>query len=197
MATTDAPEGGVHTGPASSVGESLRALRRERGLSLAEVARATGISPSFLSLVETGKNDITVGRLTRLVQFYGVSILDLLPDERRDEPDVIRASEQKLLHSPAEGIDAYLMISDADREMLPMMLVFEPGATLAEPGRHKGEEFVHVLEGVLRLEVSGSHVRTLYPGDSAHYSAERPHLFANARTDTKLRMLCVDSSSPL
>ncbi|WP_165492153.1 cupin domain-containing protein [Egibacter rhizosphaerae] len=179
------------------MGEALRALRQERGLSLAEVAKATGISPSFLSLVETGKNDITVGRLTRLVQFYDVSVLDLLPDERHEEPDVIRASEQKLLHSPAEGIDAYLMISDVDRDMLPMLLVFEPGATLAEPGRHQGEEFVHVLEGVLRLEVNGQHVRTLFPGDSAHYSAERPHLFSNARTDSRLRILCVDSASPL
>ena len=52
------------------LGGALRALRRERKLSLGDVSSATGISASFLSLVENGKSDITVGRLMRLAGFY-------------------------------------------------------------------------------------------------------------------------------
>lgn len=69
----------------------MRALRRTRGLSLADVGEATRISPSFLSLVEKGKSDITIGRLVRLVEFYGISINDLLPGSSETTfPEVVR-----------------------------------------------------------------------------------------------------------
>jgi quercetin dioxygenase-like cupin family protein len=77
--------------------------------------------------------------------------------------------------------------------MMPMLLVFEPSAELAEYGRHEGEEFVHVIEGSLVLEIEGSDLRTLETGDSAYYSAERPHLFRNASAKKPLRLVCVDS----
>jgi transcriptional regulator with XRE-family HTH domain len=51
------------------VGAQLRALRGARRLSLGDVAKGTGISASFLSLVENGRSDITIGRLTRLVDY--------------------------------------------------------------------------------------------------------------------------------
>jgi transcriptional regulator with XRE-family HTH domain len=59
------------------LGGRLRRLRRERGLSLGEVAKATEISASFLSHIENGKSDITFMRLERLVALYGASLMDL------------------------------------------------------------------------------------------------------------------------
>lgn len=181
----------------ATLGAKLRAIRQQRGLSLADVAAATNMSASFLSLVETGKNDITVGRLSRLVQFFGVSALDLLPDSRRHDAEITRTSEQHLVRSSTEGIEMFLMTSEPNRNMLPMLLVFKPGASLAEAGRHAGEEFVFVLEGELLLEVSGSPAHTLKAGDSAYYAADRPHQFSNPRPDTPLRLICVDSPPAL
>lgn len=175
------------------LGAALRAARTSRRLSLTEVADATRISASFLSLVELGKSDITIGRLARLAEFYRVSFTDLLGGAELTDPDVIRTHEQRLLHSPAEGIDIYVLTSDTTRTMMPMVLFFEPGAELAEYGRHRGEEFVHVLEGSLALEIEGSEPRVLEAGDSAYYSGERPHLFRNASADAPLRLICVDS----
>ena len=56
----------------------MRAARLARGFSLGQVAAATDISRSFLSLVENGKSDITIGRLTRLIDHYGISVADLI-----------------------------------------------------------------------------------------------------------------------
>ncbi|HVW88857.1 MAG TPA: cupin domain-containing protein [Gaiellaceae bacterium] len=179
-----------------NLGATLRAIRTSRRLSLAEVAEATSISPSFLSLVETGKSDITIGRLTRLAEYYKISFSDLLGGEEVTDADVVRVHERQLIHSEAEGIDVYLLSSDTRRTMMAMALEFEPGARLAEYGRHQGEEFVHVLEGTLTLEIEGATPRTLEAGDSAYYSAERPHLFRNASDDSLLRLICVDSPPP-
>jgi quercetin dioxygenase-like cupin family protein len=77
--------------------------------------------------------------------------------------------------------------------MMPMLLEFAPGARLAEFGRHVGEEWVHVLDGRLRLEIEGLEPRLLEPGDSAYYPAERPHLFCNDDRGRPLRLICVDA----
>ena len=68
---------------AAHLGGALRALRLQRRASLVEVASATGISKSFLSLVENDRSDITIGRLLRLVNYYGADMADLFPQARR------------------------------------------------------------------------------------------------------------------
>lgn len=186
------PSQGTASKPAS-LGEGLRAARLAGGLSLAEVADATNISSSFLSLVENGKSDITIGRLVRLVELYGISIVDLIPAVGERDPEVVRVDDRRLLHSPAEGIDVFLLGPDTQRTMMPMLVEFEPSANLAEYGRHRGEEWVYVLEGTLSLEFQDAEPRQLKAGDGAYYSAERPHLFRNADPTRRLRVICVDS----
>ena len=175
------------------LGPSLRSARTSKSLSLSEVASATGISSSFLSLVENGKSDITIGRLVRLVAFYGLPLADLLPSAPAAEPDIIRKTEQRTLPSTGEGIQFRLLAPNTQGSMMPMVVEFEPSGHLAEYGRHPGEEFVHVLQGKLELELEGSEPRVLKAGDSAYYSAERPHLFRNASDTAPLRIICVDS----
>jgi len=179
------------------VGAQLRALRAARRLSLGDVARETGISASFLSLVENGRSDITIGRLTRLVDYYGITITDLLPAPGTRDPDVIRADEARQLHSPEEGTTITLLSSGTDRTMLPMMVELAPGASLAESGHHAGEEFVHVLSGRLLLEVDAAEPHELAAGDSAYYKSDRPHMFRNASPDEPLRLICIDSPPPI
>lgn len=176
----------------SGVGAALRAIRRRHGHSLNTVARETGISPSFLSLVENGRSDITIGRLVRLVDFYDVSITDILPGGSADA-EVVRAAGTRRLSSPAEGIEIFLLGPDTRRAMMPMLIAFEPGAQFAEYGRHAGEEFVYVLDGRLRLELEGAEPRVLGRGDGAYYSATRPHRFANDDDAGPLSVVCVDA----
>jgi transcriptional regulator with XRE-family HTH domain len=178
---------------APTLAERLRQARVARNLSLAEVAEATDISTSFLSLVERGRSDITIGRLVRLVHFYDISIVDLIPSEGAKSPELVRIQDRRLLHSPAEGIDVFLLGPDTQRTMMPMLLEFEPGAHLAEYGQHEGEEWVYVVEGRLSLEFEDSEPTQLEPGDGAYYVAKRPHLFRNADAKRRLRVICVDS----
>lgn len=179
--------------PQPGLGARLRALRSARGLSVRSVAETIGISPSFLSLVETGKSDITIGRLTRLVGFYGISLIDLLPDQPDSDARTVRKNEQRPLHSTSEGIDFALLVPDTRRAMMPQLITFAPGAKLAEYGRHPGEEWVHVLEGELLLEFEGDSSLVLAAGDSAYYSSTNPHSFANASSTEHLTVVCVDT----
>lgn len=170
------------------VGERLRALRKERGLSLGEVAKGTDISASFLSLVETGQSDITLGRLMRLVRFYGIRVADLLPEPPASDPRIVRGYERQQVRSPGEGIDVFLLTQDTARTMMPIITVFDPGGQNTEFSAHEGEEFVHVLEGAILIELEGEEQILLREGDSAYYRADVPHSFRNI-ADGQTRLL--------
>jgi len=160
---------------------------------LSDVADATGISTSFLSLVENGRSDITIGRLTRLIEFFGISITDLVPSATPKDPDIVRKTERTQLRSPVEGIEIFLLTPDTRRAMMAMLLELEPGAGRAEYGDHPGEEFVYVVSGQLELEIKGRATRTLRAGDSAYYPGDTPHRLRNASSARPLQILCVDT----
>jgi transcriptional regulator with XRE-family HTH domain len=175
------------------IGERLRNLRRASGRSLAEVGEASGLSPSFLSLVETGKSDITIGRLTRLVDVYGITLLDLLDVPGSTDEHILRRDERLHVASPSEGIDVFLLARARGGLMMPQLLEIRPGASLAEPGQHRGEEWVYVLSGELLLDVEGKPSRLLGVDDAAYYDAERRHSFRNLSAERSTRLICVNS----
>jgi transcriptional regulator with XRE-family HTH domain len=165
---------------ANALGPRLRQLRTGRGLSLAEVAEGTGISPSFLSMVEKGQSDITVSRLMRLVRWFGVSIADLVQEPDPAAVQVVRAGQRRSLRLVDEGIAIEMLTTDGAHRMMPVVNVYAAGGAMAEPARHEGEEFVLVMEGAVELTVGDAEPLRLEAGDSAHYRADVPHSFRNA-----------------
>jgi transcriptional regulator with XRE-family HTH domain len=176
--------GGAEDGAAPTrdgeLGRRLRQLRTSRGLSLAGVAEATGISPSFLSMVENGQSDITVSRLMRHVHSFGVSVTDLLPEHAVAPARVVRADERQTLEMSDERIRILMLSADGHNAMLPVLNVYAEGGAMAEPARHDGEEFVHVLHGSVELVIGDAEPILLGAGDSAYYRADSPHSFRNA-----------------
>jgi transcriptional regulator with XRE-family HTH domain len=161
---------------ASTLGARLRAARRARGLSLAEAAKVSGISSSFLGLVERGQNDITLGRLLRLAEVYGVGITDLVPGALRDTA-VVRRREQAPFYRLAEGMEMYLLTPEGGT-LIGTLGVFEPGTESSDVSSHEGEEFIHVLDGSLEVDV-GDERLTLEEGDTVLFAAARPHKIRN------------------
>ena len=166
--------------PNGDLGPRLRRLRAKRALSLVEVAEATGISPSFLSMVENGQSDITVSRLMRLVHWYGVSIADLLQQPNRSLVRVVRGPEQRSLELKNEQIRIFMLTPDGQHAMMPVINVYGPGGGMAEATQHEGEEFIHVQRGAVELTIGEEDPIVLEAGDSAYYRADVPHLFRNA-----------------
>src|SRR6184192_671118 len=91
MATKPAPEGrrarGSRLAIRDDVGRRIRAHREESKVSLRELARRLGISPSAISQIETGKSRPSVSTLYAIVSELGMS-LDELFDGREPSPAV-------------------------------------------------------------------------------------------------------------
>lgn len=160
------------------VGRRLRKLRQVRDLKLQDLAKGTGLSASFLSMVENGKSDITLAKLQRIVQFYGITIGSLLDGTATDRV-VTRADERSLLHSPAEGVRTELMVPDLNRRIEAVLMTFEPGADYEGSLSHEGEEVIFIVRGQLELVLDEKERYVLNQGDTASYSSTRTHKFRN------------------
>lgn len=175
------------------IGARLRRLRRERGLSLGEVAKATDISRSFVSHVENGKSDITFMRLERLLALYGASLVDLAAPHPANER-IVRASEQEQLQLVEEHVAIYLLAPDTKRSMMPILAVYEPGGGSVEPFRTESEEFIHILHGAVEITFDDGEVINLSKGDSVYLI--EPHRSRQYRNASRGKTVSLSVLSP-
>jgi transcriptional regulator with XRE-family HTH domain len=175
--------------PQPELGRQLRELRRQRGFSLSEVSEKTGVSKSFLSLVESGKSDISVGRLIRLTGFYGAHLADILPRLEATSPLIVRKEQQALLDSPHEGVRTYIL-GPTDKDMLVMRAYFAPGSAAPEQRSHEGLEFALALRGRIAISIEDYGEVVLEEGEAVYFDSNQPHSYANAG-DAEAELLSV------
>jgi XRE family transcriptional regulator, regulator of sulfur utilization len=174
-----------------ALGERLRQVRQERGLSLKEVAAGSNMSASFLSLVETGKSDLSLNRLLAVLRYYGIGLIELLPEERPQDLVVVHPETRPHVSFPGEGFDVYLLTPDTKRTFAPMIAVIQPSAEPAEFSQHPGQEFLLVLEGEISFAMHGSAPRAMSEGDSIYYDSGRQHIVQNMSKDDPAVVLFV------
>jgi transcriptional regulator with XRE-family HTH domain len=171
--------------PDSNLGRQFRALRKSRGLSLSDVADATEISSSFLSLFETGKSDITFGRLARLVKFFGVSITDLIPGPEPDQSVVVRRTGRRHLESQSEHAAVELLTHHARHKMLPVLVSLDAGGIAEETiVTEGGELFLYVLRGKIEIDDGRDNRLRVGKGDAVYLRTDRQRTFRNAGNTT-------------
>ncbi|MFG1782555.1 helix-turn-helix domain-containing protein [Rhodococcus oryzae] len=156
------------------VGPRLRALRRARGLTLADLAARTGVSESTLSRLESGQRRATLELLLPLARTYDVPLDDLVGAPRTGDPRIhlkpIRRAGMifvPLSRRPG-GVQSFKMVIPAQPEPL------EP-----TPQTHDGFEWLYVLNGRLRL-LLGDRDMTLPPGEAAEFDTSLPHWLGSA-----------------
>ena len=167
------------TRPQPTLGRRLKALRLSRSLSLKELSASTGLSSSFLSMVETGQNEMTVGRLVALADFYEVGLTDLIPERGLGQPVVLRRDDRQTIDSPDRRVRTELLASWTYSDMTTGLLRFEAGAELTEAAPKSGPKFVLVLDGELRIEFSEESSVVLGEGDSVWFEGSRRHRHVN------------------
>ncbi|MCA5893741.1 XRE family transcriptional regulator [Isoptericola sp. NEAU-Y5] len=156
------------------VGPRLRALRRERGITLAGLAAVTGVSESTLSRLESGQRRATLELLLPLARTYNVPLDDLVGAPRTGDPRIHLKPIRRhgLVFIPLSrrpgGTQAFKMIIPA-----------RPVPQVPTPQTHDGVEWLYVLNGRLRLLV-GERDLTLSPGEVAEFDTSLPHWLGNA-----------------
>jgi transcriptional regulator with XRE-family HTH domain len=158
------------------LGERLRGIRAIRGLSLQEVAEAAAVSPSFLSLLERGRTDISLIRIMRLANAYGMSLSELLIDgEPRADPPQIESITSASAIERGAGVDYRLIRRDPPQVMY---VTLEPGAAFSDLRAHQGEDFWICVSGQVNLLHAGER-HLVAAGHTARHSGLLPHGIEN------------------
>ena len=166
------------------LGERFRMLRIRRRLGLADVALGTGLSRSFIAMLEAGDSDVSVTRLLRIADFYGVWISDLVGSVG-PSVEIVSAADAKRL-PVEEGGSVLLLSKQPVRNLQPFQVRLAPGASIDGGLSHSGEEFIHCVSGTAELEILDT-LHTLEAGDTASFPGRLPHTYRNgSAVDTVL-----------
>jgi transcriptional regulator with XRE-family HTH domain len=85
--------------------QRLAALREECGMSLEELATASGISRATLSRLERGESSPTAALLGKLCAVYGTPMSRLIAEVEVMPAQLIRAAEQAVWSDPESGFE--------------------------------------------------------------------------------------------
>jgi transcriptional regulator with XRE-family HTH domain len=175
----------------TSLGERVRELRTEAGLSVRALAATAGFSPSFISQVENGQASPSISSLERLASALGVSLSRVFGDGWSDSMAVVRAGDRRTLSSARsrERIEA-LAPDHAGGSFEAVMITISPGGRSGprSPG-HPGEVLAVCFSGSVTLSLHGSR-QVLSRGDSVTFSSATPHRWEN-RGDEVAQILIV------
>ena len=160
---------------ANHLGSRLRQLRTARGLSLAEVAAASGISVGFLSAVERAQMSPSVGTLRKLARYYRTNIFDFF-DAAESNSGLVRPAARKVLEA-GPGVRMELL-AWGSTVMEPHLFRIKPNAGSGESYAHEGEEFLFVLRGELKISLADEEYH-LKRGDSFYFQSATPHRWTN------------------
>jgi transcriptional regulator with XRE-family HTH domain len=151
-----------------AVGELVRRLREQRGLTLRALAAATEFSPSFISQLENGQVSPSIDSMGRIAGALGVSLGEFFAALGSSEGGlVVRAAERLRLESVwSDATVEALSPMRRGRLIEPLLITLEPaGRSGKHPSAHAREEFAFVIEGEVDLTLGPDTFR-LRPGDA-------------------------------
>lgn len=173
-------------------GASLRRVRRERGYSLSDLSRITGVPSATLSRIENSKMSPTLNIVLTILNGLRLELPDLLSPRSSSKPlntalSITRFKKGAKFSLPA-GDFMPLHQEVQDRAFGTHMILIHPNPNDSEPELigHSGEEFFCLLEGEIMLKLKGKPPVTLRPGDTAYFESTTPHLYVAMNNEPAL-----------
>lgn len=204
--------------PQSNLGATLKALRTDRGWTLAVMSERTGVPLSSLSKMEKDQLSPTYDQLLKISEGLGLDIAELFASDRKSDKPLAagRRSINRLMDgatvASAGQILHYLNTDLLDKAFCPIISDIK-SRSLAEFGAfmsHPGEEFVFVIEGVLELHSEFYAPVRLVAGESIYFDSRMGHAYvacgdrpcrilsicSDAQTDSQASSATVDAAAP-
>ena len=164
----------------AGLGRTVRSARRDRGLTVEQLARQAGVSTGLISQLERGRGNPSFLILQRLAEALELPFGHFMQGPVSQSGMVVRADERKRLVVPHPTEIVHELLTPDLRGSLEVLRTSLPSGWSNEeqPFQHRGEECVHILAGRLHVSV-GSSSWELGEGDTITYDSGRPHWYAN------------------
>jgi len=162
------------------LGNKVRKIRKDRGLTLAQLADKVGCSPSYICSIELSKASPSLDTLKKIADSLKVAIVEFFVSaEDRSKPVVIHENERIKINGGRWKTNIYLLVRSTHRKrMEPFYSVFQPGEGPFGLHKHEGEEFGFVIKGELEIHLNDD-VYRVKENESFYYSSDIPHGWIN------------------
>jgi transcriptional regulator with XRE-family HTH domain len=169
-------------------GAALKALRMQRGWTLAEVSQRTDLPVSTLSKIENDRMSLSYDKLARISAGLGVDISQLFTPQVVGMPGAVsgRRSVTQAGQGQAIETDTYSHLYPAadflNKRFVPVIAELHC-RTLEEFGeliRHQGEEYAYILEGTVEFHSEMYAPLTMHKGDSLYFDSGMAHAYLKA-----------------
>lgn len=174
------PRAAGDTADQAEPGATLRALREQRALTIASLARQVGISAAAISQIESGTVQPSVTTLRKLAAALGVPVFRFFLPADAAAASLVRRAERKTLGLARTGARYELLTPSLQGRLEVMEITMDPGqASAPERISHPGEECLVIIKGHGVLEL-GDDIIDMRTGDAATFQASLPHRLRNA-----------------
>ncbi len=160
------------------IGEKLRKLRMESGLTQEELASRSYLTKGFISQVERDLTSPSIATLKSILDVLGVELSEFFRDVETNS--VVGAEKHRILSSTStDDCEIYYLLPKATgRLMDPVLVRLKQGARTPEEDSHAGEEFGFVLRGRITLWLDRQAYR-LKNGDCFYFKSSVRHFVEN------------------
>lgn len=155
----------------------LAGLRDALDLTVADLARMTGVAAADVQRYESGTVEIPVGYLMKVAQACETDLTVLISgtESHLKSHAVVRKGQGLSVERRKDYDYRHLAFKFTGRKMEPFLIRVPPKEESALSfNSHPGQEFIHVLEGRLELRL-GDKTEVLEPGDSVYFASRTPH----------------------
>jgi transcriptional regulator with XRE-family HTH domain len=174
------------------IGMRIRALRKQKGMTLKQVAAQAGLTASFLSQMERNLSGVTLSSLASVAKALDVPLQNIVSLPTQTTSDTHQGKRQE--YSIEDKNLQYERISSSfPGSSIHSLKIKIPVGYSSGFESHTGEELLFVLFGSVYYTVDRKTYQ-LEAGDSVHIDSSRSHQIANG-SDTTAEILWVSTFS--
>ena len=162
------------------IGNQIRRIRLQRGLTQEELADRCELSKGFISLLERDLTSPSLDTLADILESLGTDLPSFFA--KSGEEKIVFGEDDIFVKEDAEQIRGrirWLVPSAQKNRMEPILVEMAPGGETDEDDPHEGEEFGYVLSGTVKIVV-GDRVERVRKDESFYFQPTAPHKLVNA-----------------
>ena len=173
------------------IGNKIKRMRIERGLTQEELANRCELSKGFISQVENDLTSPSIATLIDILEILGTNLKEFFSD---DKDEKITYTYEDMFETENSDLKYKLMwlVPNAQKnEMEPIMITIEAGGKYLEEEPHEGEEFGYVIHGKITL-MNGDEEYEVKKGETFYLKGNLPHYIVN-KHDTLAKVIWVST----
>lgn len=161
-----------------NLGDRLKSLRKEQGITLQTLSDITSLSIGYLSNIERGLSSPTISSLQKICNVLNIDLIELL-QPLTESKSIVRKSERREIYYSQESKAKLEAITEGNRKIIGYCITMEPGVNYKDvAGNHPAEELAIVAKGKMEIEVNGiKHI--LCEGDTIFIESNMSHKYKN------------------